>query len=216
MLHPDPPAPADREGKPVRYFRERVSSLIGDLSASEQVIGIPAPALAEILVCGGPQRAHLVAMLSNRLRFQILPFDSRGAIEAAELIEKIKSATKEQDRGTWAKIKFDVQIVAIAKAESASVIYADDKGIEAKGRRVGIRVIRVCDLPYATQLATVQSETLRDPRQPGEQLLLIADPEDPRSGLEAAPAAEIDRHESPPAISEEPEATRMLKEPVPE
>jgi len=48
---------------------------------------------------------------------------------------------------TWAKVSFDIQIVSIAKAEAASMIYADDKDIENLARRLNIPVKRVCDLP---------------------------------------------------------------------
>ena len=84
-------------------------------------------------------------ILSDSMRFQIVPFDSRAAIETAELIAAVKSAKDKWD--TWAKVKFDIQIVAIAKAEGVSVIFSDDQDIENYAKRFNIRVIRICDLP---------------------------------------------------------------------
>ena len=149
VVSPNPnPLPAtDREGKPVERFKERVAELAAQLNVSSQVIGVPAPAMAEVLVRAGQGRAQFVSILSDRWRFQIIPFDSRAAIEASELIAAVKSNKDKWDK--WAKVKFDIQIVAIAKAEGASVIYSDDKDIENLAKRVGIPVKRIPDPPAA-------------------------------------------------------------------
>ena len=70
---------------------------------------------------------------------------NRAAIEASDLIALIKP--KSQTSATHAKIKFDIQIVSIAKAEGASVIYSDDEDIERYAKRWKIPVKRICDLP---------------------------------------------------------------------
>ena len=82
----------------------------------------------------------------------MIPFDSRAAIETADLIASVK-AGKEQ-WGTWAKVKFDIQIVAIAKAEGVSVIYSDDYDIENYAKRLNIHVVRICDLPTPIPVKT--------------------------------------------------------------
>jgi len=84
-------------------------------------------------------------ILGDSWRFQLVPFDARAAIETAELVAAIKSNKDQWDR--WAKVKFDIQIVATARAEGVSVIYSDDQDIERYARRFDIRVIRICDLP---------------------------------------------------------------------
>jgi hypothetical protein len=98
-----------------------------------------------VLVRAGTARAKYVSLLSDTWRFQLLPFDSRAAIESAELIAAIKSNKEKWE--TWAKVKFDIQIVSIAKAESAALIYSDDKDIENYAKRLKIQVVRICDLP---------------------------------------------------------------------
>jgi hypothetical protein len=135
----------DRQGKPVSQFKERISALIEDLSAANDVIGVPAPALAETLVRSGPNRAQYMKVLNDTWKFQLLPFDARAAIDAADLVAAIKSGKEPWE--TWAKIKFDIQIVAIAKAEGASLIYSDGHDIEKYARRFSISVMRICDLP---------------------------------------------------------------------
>ena len=145
FLHPNPNPPMDRQGRPVARFHERITTLIEELSAANDVIGIPTPALAETLVRSGPNRAQYMKILGDSWKFQMVPFDTRAAIETAELIAAVK--TKKEQWGTWAKIKFDIQIVAMAKAEGASIIYSDDQDIENYAKRFNIRVIRICDLP---------------------------------------------------------------------
>jgi predicted nucleic acid-binding protein len=145
MLHPNPAPAMDRENKPVSDFKERVAYLASKLDVSNDVIGVPTPAMAEVLVRAGNGRSQYVRILSDTWKFQIIPFDSRAAIEASELVGIIKSSRDRWD--TWAKVKFDIQIVSIAKAEGATLIYADDKDIESYAKRLKIRVVRICDLP---------------------------------------------------------------------
>jgi hypothetical protein len=145
LLHKDPAPAKDRENKPVTQFKERVAYLASSMDVSNVNIGVPTPAMAEVLVRAGKGRGQYVSILSNTNKFQIVPFDSRAAIEAAELIELVK--TNSDKWATWAKVKFDIQIVAIAKAEAATVIYSDDQDVENLGKRLKIRVVRICDLP---------------------------------------------------------------------
>lgn len=163
LLYPTPPPCKDRADQPVTQFKDRVAYLASTMDIKNEVIGVPAPAMAEVLVRAGKGRAQYASILSKSWRFQILPFDSRAAIEAAELIEKIKSNS--QPWGTWAKVKFDIQIVAIAKAESATAIYSDDKDVENYAKRLKIPVIRVCDLP----LPPAQTDTPIDTGPVGSQ-----------------------------------------------
>jgi predicted nucleic acid-binding protein len=143
-LNKNPEPAKDRDGKPVSHFKERVEYLATSLSSSEP-IGIPTPAMAEVLVRAGKGRAQFVSILSDRMRFQIVPFDARAAIEAAELIALVKS--NNETWGTHAKVKFDIQIVATAKAEDARLIYSDDRDVENFAKRLKIPVLRICDLP---------------------------------------------------------------------
>ena len=90
----------------------------------------------------------IVETLNRKAVFSIESFDQRAAIEVAimlrgELGKKLPKAGAQ----TWAKLKFDRQIVAIAKVSGASEIYSDDKDIEKLGKQVSIPVTRVSDLP---------------------------------------------------------------------
>ena len=46
-----------------------------------------------------------------------------------------------------AKIKFDRQIVAIAKAEGARAVYSDDESVIRYSRQAGLEALRTSDLP---------------------------------------------------------------------
>jgi predicted nucleic acid-binding protein len=136
----------DREDKPVTKIHERVRNLAQKLSENNSIICIPTPVLAEFMVRAGNVGPDLLKRLNNTSRFNLAPFGVKAAIEAAELVRAIKNEQKGQPIDTWAKVKFDIQIVSIAKAEGASVIYAEDPHIESLAKRVGIEVRKVCDL----------------------------------------------------------------------
>ncbi len=145
LLYPTPPPAMDRQNKPVLQFKERIEYLVSEMDVKSDHIGVPTPAMAEVLVRAGKGRAKYVKVLSDTWKFQLLPFDSRAAIEASELIAKLKSSNEHWD--TWAKLKFDIQIVSIAKAESCNIIYSDDTDVERYATRLKMKVIRICDLP---------------------------------------------------------------------
>ena len=211
FLHPNPNPPMDRQGKPVTLFRERIAALIEELSAANDVIGIPAPALAETLVRSGPNRAQYMKVLNDSWKFQMVPFDSRAAIETADLIALVK--TNKEQWGTWAKVKFDIQIVAIAKAEGVSVIYSDDQDVENYAKRLKIRVIRICDLPApapakATPIGAAPS---------GPQLSLALEPPTVAAEQTATPAPKEPSNEdnnpttsSAPAVATTPQPSNEL------
>ena len=48
--------------------------------------------------------------------------------------------------GTWAKVKFDRQIVAIAKTFGARSIYSEDKGLRQIAEREGLTALKVADI----------------------------------------------------------------------
>jgi len=182
LLHPNPAPAKDRENKPVSQFKERVSYLTATMDASNDTIGVPTPAMAEVLVRSGVARSRYVSVLGDTWKFQILPFDSRAAIEAADLIAAIKSKKEKWD--TWAKVKFDIQIVAIAKAESATLIYSDDKDIENFAKRFNIRVVRICDLALPP---TEEEEPIEGGPGGSQGTLALSAPTSSEAGIESKP-----------------------------
>jgi hypothetical protein len=76
-------------------------------------------------------------------------FDQRAAVEVAAAPREALAAGDKRggSDSPWAKIKFDRQIIAIARVEGATTIYSDDDDIVRFAKSYGIAVIRVCDLP---------------------------------------------------------------------
>jgi len=150
FLSPGVHAPKDPStGKEVESFKERIDFLIEELEASHTKIIVPTPALSEILVHAdkaGPEYLNRIQQLSA---FKIEPFDQRAAIEVAFMIrDAIKSGDKRSGIiETWAKVKFDRQIIAIAKVNGVSVVYSDDNGLRAFSKLIGSDVIGVPELP---------------------------------------------------------------------
>ena len=139
------PQAAGRERTP--RLQERVDMLLADLSKAKSKILIPTPALSESSVKADMK---ILQTLNTSSGFKIVPFDERAAIEAAELT---KNAVRESDKrdpvvaATWSKIKFDRQIVAIAKVENAEAIYTTDPEICKHAQKVGMPCLGIADLP---------------------------------------------------------------------
>lgn len=185
LLHPNPAPAKDRENKPVSQFKERVAHLVATMDSSKDIIGVPTPAMAEVLVRAGTEKEKYILTLSDRWKFQIVSFDSRAAIEAADLIALVKKNNEKLD--TWAKVKFDIQIVSIAKAEGVTLIYADDKHIENLARRLKIQVKRICDLPLPPNPDETETDenTEWEQARTGQQTLLTFPKEVKKDGPKA-------------------------------
>ena len=144
-LHPDAKPP-----KPVAELPARVQLLIDELEAAGAKIIVPAPVLSEFLVLTGPADGQgYLADLTNSSVFDIKPFDTIAAIEAAEMHRKAKAAgdkrTGSQHR--WQVVKVDRQFVAISKVNGVDCIYSDDDGVQKLAKTSGISCKGVADLP---------------------------------------------------------------------
>ena len=138
-------------GKAVVKAKERVEYLIKNLSADKEKVVIPTPVLSEVLVHAGTATDMYLELLNNQATFRIAPFDQKAAIEAAlAMRDAIDRGGHRVDAAnpdvTKTKIKFDRQIVAIAKAEGAHTIYSDDEDVHKYGLRAGLNVLRTVEL----------------------------------------------------------------------
>jgi predicted nucleic acid-binding protein len=149
MLHPSAKPPKDSQGRPVERAPDRIENLVRKLEEAKTKIIIPTPALSELLVVAGPEGAKYLTEINNRSCFKVSDFDQRAAVEAAiQIRHALKLGDKRQGTSaTWAKVKFDRQIVAIAKVEGVKTIYSDDEDVEKYGKALGIEVKRVESLP---------------------------------------------------------------------
>lgn len=149
-----------KTGEEITHVAERVAFLIGALDKSKTKIGIPTPALSEILVRAGAGAFKLVEKINEISVFQTLPFDEASAIEVAILTKNALDSGDKKDGsdGTWAKIKYDRQIIAIAKRFRASAIYTDDKSLRNTATRIRLSVIGLSDLELPPERAQIELE----------------------------------------------------------
>jgi predicted nucleic acid-binding protein len=136
-------------GEPIPQAHERVQQLIKKLDASKTKILIPTPVLSECLVHAGAALEGYLAVLQGQAVFRIAPFESKAAIELALMVRKaIGNGDKRGGiNAPWAKLKFDRQIVAIAKVEGVSALYSDDPDIKHLGAACDIEVRGIADCP---------------------------------------------------------------------
>lgn len=163
LLHPDAKPPLDPETKrPVEHAKERIEYLVQSLEKDRQKIVIPTPALAEFLVLAGDAGPQYLAELNNSAQFKIEPFDQIASVEAAAMEREARSLGDKRSgiQETWAKVKFDRQIVAIAKVHGVHTIYSDDADIEKHAKSLNVRVVKVAALPLppAKQLGLLPPE----------------------------------------------------------
>jgi hypothetical protein len=129
----DANAPAPRDpatGEPIPAANLRIEHLIATLATDGKRLLVPTPALAEVLVGAGVAAAEWLAIISKSSVIRIADFDTLAAVEFAE-INKLSLAGR-QIGDLKRKIKFDDQIIAIAKVVQAKVIYSDDEGIKRR------------------------------------------------------------------------------------
>lgn len=128
--------------------KAKLEHLITELQRKKTKIVIPTPALAEFLARAGKARDAYYDRLATAAVFKIGVFDGRAAMECALMLDAaLTSGDKRANAKTWAKAKFDWQIVGIAKVANAHVIYSDDGDLARLGARHGLEVIKTDDLP---------------------------------------------------------------------
>ena len=164
LLVPGAPPPNDPATKePTERAHDRVEELIRSLNEEGEKILVPTPALSELLVIAGEGGPQYLAELNASSVFRIVDFDQRAAVEAAATTAKaIADGDKRGGSGaTWTKIKFDRQIVAIAKVNGADTIYSADRDIERFGEQAKMSVVNVHQLPLppAKQMEMYDEQT---------------------------------------------------------
>ncbi|MFJ1259722.1 hypothetical protein [Cupriavidus sp. CuC1] len=126
--------------------KERLEYLVRSLRQSKTKIIIPTPALAELLV----HAPDFADEFSHSAGFEVVSFDQKAALECSLSVRAaLRSGNKrgKQKSAAWSKVKFDHQIVAIARSRVAACIYSDDKGLLNFARSNGLMAISADDLP---------------------------------------------------------------------
>lgn len=149
LFHPTADGPIDETtGERVTNCKERVELLVQNLSEVGIKIMVPTPVLSEILVTVKADKARILSEIAHSYAFKIQSFDTLAAVELSELVDPDLQSQRELTAGeTKAKLKFDLQIIAMAKVAGVKTIYSDDRGLGKKALANGIAVVRTCELP---------------------------------------------------------------------
>jgi predicted nucleic acid-binding protein len=170
ILQPDASAPLGDDGQPIPKCRERVELLLRNLSEAGVRVVVPTPVLAELLVSVGPGKVQLLGEINQSAA---VAFDQIAAVECACLNDPTLGK-RLGPKDTKAKVKFDRQILAIAKVAGAHTLYTDDKTLIARATANGLNTVRMQDLslppePPQGELVLVQAKpdaSAMVPRQP--------------------------------------------------
>lgn len=149
-------APDDPDtGLPLTFSRERIQHLVNQIDKSGVQIIIPTPALTEFLTHADQGIAPYLAIFKKNAVFRIAPFCEASAIEAAIALDRaIRAGDKRSGSASpWSKVKFDRQIVAIAKVHRVHTIYSNDHDIKTLAGAESIRVVRPHELPLPPENA---------------------------------------------------------------
>jgi hypothetical protein len=150
LFRPEIGQPRDSAGQPIPKGQERLRLLVATLEKARTKIIVPSPALSEILVRAGVDASQrVVEAITKSSVMTIESFDALAAIEAATMTRDAFDRGNKKDglSATWAKVKFDRQIVAIARVHQATAIYSDDSDVKTIAGKVNLQVIAIAELP---------------------------------------------------------------------
>lgn len=145
----------------------RIDFLVVTIQKAGERIVVPTPALSELLVKSGDAGPKYLEIITRSKFFRVAEFGERAAVEAAALTRDALAkgskfgVTPDAD---WAKVKFDRQIVAIARVVGASTIYTNDGQLAKHAKAAGLEVIDPEGLPEPP--VTPQIEMRLDPIEP--------------------------------------------------
>jgi predicted nucleic acid-binding protein len=168
LIEPSAKPPKDPStGKPLEKCKDRIENLIQTLSGTGSQVLLPTPVLAEILVRAGNAKDKYLPELTTTSAFKLASFDARAAVELSMILDTdLKSNKKLTDKQTWAKLKFDRQIIAIARVHSVSMIYTDDVDLAKCAKANNVDATHTWQLPLPPVAA--QQELPLAPPKKGE------------------------------------------------
>jgi predicted nucleic acid-binding protein len=139
----------DAKAKVDPAIRAKMFYLVNRLHKAGDKIVVPTPALAEFLIKADDAAPAYLEALNRSKYFRVVSFDQRAAVEvAAAHREALGTGDKREGTASpWTKVKYDRQIVAIAKVEGVTAIFSDDPHIATYAKRDGIPVTTLADLP---------------------------------------------------------------------
>ena len=150
LLKPTAEPPIDpNTNQPVQRTADRVEFLIEYLNENSATILIPATVWAEFLVAAEESAQEYLAIIKEKAKFRVVPFDSISAVEAAlDQRRAIRAGNKKADlSGTRQCVKADRQIMAVAKTRAVDMVYAADSDLLKIGASMNVPVTPLWELP---------------------------------------------------------------------
>ena len=150
LLEPESATGSDpNTGEPITDAKARIDHLITTLEKKGEAILIPTPALSEVLVHAGSAGPQYLQVLNSTRCFRIVDFDQLAAVELASMTREALGSgdLRAGTTATRAKLKFDRQIIAIARVNRQTTIYSDDSDIAKLADTLGLEVIPISALP---------------------------------------------------------------------
>ena len=141
-------------GEEVTHCALRIAALIDELSRPGVRVLVPTPALAEAMTASEGLEAAIDFMQSHDA-FEPGSFDFRAAYELAEITKSDPNPDRRKsgELDSRQKVKFDRQIVAIAKVHRAQVLYTDDQRQSSFAKDAGLKVVHTWNLPLPPKFA---------------------------------------------------------------
>ena len=123
--------------------------MIKTLEDQGETLIIPTPSLSEVLVHADTAGPEYLRILNRVKCVQIVAFDVRAAVELAAMTRDALRAgdLRAGTTTTRAKLKFDRQIIAIARVHNQTTIYSDDDDIAKLADPLEVQVIPIYALP---------------------------------------------------------------------
>lgn len=154
-----------RTGDVISNLDLRAQALVDYVDGQGGTVLIPAPVLAEFLV-GIDKSSHqtYINLIKTQSCFEVVAFDEIAAIECAQFPD-FKALKHMMPSDTTAKVKFDRQILAIAKASGVNEVWTHDKGVYNRCETFGLIPRSLADiLPAPEQFPMdFQSESASGP-----------------------------------------------------
>ena len=164
IVFPGSSVPRDfRTGQPVDRAKERAQAILDQAARRNDLVLVATPILAEVLIPVVEAAGAWVSEFQNSPHILLRGFGDRAAIELAIRSRLARDAGNKRDgaTGPWAKVKYDRQLLAIARVEGASCVYTTDEDVFKHAAAFGVEARHLADV----QPDPEQSSLFPDPNE---------------------------------------------------
>lgn len=142
-IHPETGLPIEDGTARLQVIKERINN--GDI----EPLVVAMPVVGELFSVHANARQDLLPILKDPLVFTLQDFNLRAAIELGDVNNQYYGTSDKRGGqvGSWAKVKADRLIYAIAKSSGAKIMYTDDASLTTVCEANGVTVVHSWDLP---------------------------------------------------------------------